>query len=164
VLVCNRRKDRLKFQFFEEGIRMSNQQNNKRSLGAILALGALVLSSSAFAADALGMKVVRDAETGQLRGPTPVEAQLMQTQQNQVKGTNKSKGMLTGTTTPQQVVTKRGAVMMELTEDSMVYSVAKVNADGKLEMQCVTGSDAASKFVNNKSLPASSHSEHKHDK
>ncbi len=141
---------------------MSNQQNNKRSLGAIFALGALVLSSAAFAADAVGMKVVRDAETGQLRGPTPAEAQLMQAQQNQVKG--KSKGMLTGTTAPQQVVTKRGAVMMELTEDSMVYSVAKVNADGKLEMQCVTGSDAASKFVNNKSLPATSHSEHKHDK
>ena len=158
-----------RFQLIEERIQMFNQQNNKRSLGAILALGALVLSSSAFAASVpdttMGMIVVRDAETGKLRGATPAEAQAMQVQENQLKASGKtaSVGMLTGTASPQQVVNRHGAVMMELTEDTMVYSVVKRTADGKLDMQCVTGADAAKKYLSNKTIPATS-SEHKHDK
>ena len=148
---------------------MFNQQNNKRNLAAILALGALMLSSSAFAASlpdtTMGMIVVRDAETGKLRGATPAEAQAMQLQQNELKASGKtaSVGMLTGNPSPQLTVNKHGTTMMELTEDSMVYSVVKRTADGKLDMQCVTGTAAAHKYLNNKSIPATS-SEHKHDK
>lgn len=147
---------------------MSNQQNNKRGLGAglgsILALGALVLSSSAFAAgltDSMGMIAVRDAETGQLRGATPAEAQLMQAQQNSVRVG--AAGLITGTVSPQMTINKFGAKKLEMTEDTLVYSVVTRKADGSLDMQCVTGADAANKFINNKSTTATS-SEHKHDK
>lgn len=131
---------------------------NKRGLGALVALTALVVSSAAFAADGKdGMKVVRDQVTGELRGPTPVEAQAMAAQEK-AKAPAKALGLLTGTE-PQQKVMKNGAVMMELTEESMVYSVVTRKADGSLDMQCVHGSDAAHKVVNGKVTK-----EHKHDK
>jgi hypothetical protein len=133
---------------------------NKRGLGALVALTALVVSSAAFAADGKdGMKVVRDAATGELRAPTPAEAQTMHAQEK-AKAPSKAVGMLTGAVEPQQKLMANGTVMMELTEDSMVYSVVTKKADGSLDMQCVTGSDAANKVINGKSTKQ----EHKHDK
>lgn len=153
---------------------MSIGKNEK--LGAIAALTALMLSGSAFAAvtevvlDApvvtspAGMKVVRDSVTGALRAPTSAEAQAMVAQEMAaIKASGKTGvGMLTGTDTPQQQITENGAIMLELAEDTMVYSVMKRAADGSLSMQCVTGADAAKKLINSKS-PATKQ-EHKHDK
>ena len=156
---------------------MSIGKNEKRGLGAIAALTALMLSASAFAgtvsaplvteaatASPAGLKVVRDSVSGQLRAPTGAEAQAMAEQDMaNLKAKGKaSVGILTGTEAPQQQMTASGAVRMELSEDTMVYSVVKRAADGSLEMQCVTGAAAAKKFVNSKS-PATKQ-EHKHDK
>ncbi len=52
-------------------------------------------------------------------------------------------GMLTGRANPQPVKLANGAVAQELDASSMVYTVARVNADGRVEMVCVNGADAA---------------------
>lgn len=153
---------------------MSIGKNEQRGLGAMAALTALMLSASAFAGTVsapvvtevaaatspVGMKVVRDSVTGELRAPTGAEAQAMVAQEK-VKG-KASVGMLTGTEAPQQQLTSSGAVRMELSEDSMVYSVVKRADDGSLSMECVTGADAAKKLINSKSTATKQ--EHKHDK
>ncbi|MEN9866499.1 MAG: hypothetical protein RL748_2089 [Pseudomonadota bacterium] len=149
-----------------------------KKIGALAALTALMLSGSALAGTAslqlatdapvttspAGMKVVRDATTGELRAPTAAEAKAMLEQDMAaIKANGKAGvGMLTGTDAPQQKVVESGAVMLELAEDTMVYSVVKRAADGSLNMQCVTGADAAKKLLHSKS-PATKQ-EHKHDK
>ncbi len=151
-------------------------KNENPGLAAIAILGALMLSASAFAVETVvlvdppataipaGLKVVRDSVTGQLRAPTSAEAQAMANQDMAaMKASAKTAvGMVTGTIAPEQTVTSNGAVMLELTEDTMVYSVVQRAADGSMSMQCVTGSDAAKKLINSKS-PATKQ-EHKHDK
>jgi len=157
---------------------MSIEKNEKRGLGAVAVLGALMLSTSAFAgtvsaplvteaptaSSSAGMKVVRDSVSGQLRAPTGAEAQAMAAQEmSSLKSNGKGAvGMLTGDEAPQQKITETGAVSLELSEETMVYSVVKRAADGSLNMQCVTGADAAKKLINSKS-PATKQ-EHKHDK
>ncbi len=155
---------------------MSIEKTQKRGLVAMAALSALMLSASAFAGTVsaplmteaatgpAGMKVVRDSATGELRAPTGAEAQAMAAQDMaSLKAKGKaSVGMLTGTEAPQQQLTSTGAVRMELSEESMVYSVVKRATDGSLSMECVTGADAAKKLINSKS-PATKQ-EHKHDK
>ncbi len=125
----------------------------KRAFGTLAALTALMVSSAVFAADAVdmpGMKVVKDALTGQLRAPTDDELKAAQAQmRSKSRSVSKAVGMITGTDAPQAVTLANGTVMMELTEDSMVYSVLKRNPDGSMEMQCVHGEDAAHNAVHN---------------
>lgn len=56
-------------------------------------------------------------------------------------------GMLTGKLNPQPVKLAGGGVAQELDASTMMYSVARVNADGTVEMVCVNGSDAAAKAM-----------------
>lgn len=137
----------------------------RHCLGLTLSAAALTLlaASHASAQDA-GMKVVKDAQTGQLRAPTADEFKKMQAQENTLKsGKKKSLGMLTNTEEPKLVPHRRGGLKMELTEDTMVYSVATRNADGSFTMQCVTGADAADKAVNQASTSTKGHEGHNHD-
>ncbi len=56
-------------------------------------------------------------------------------------------GMLTGKLNPQPVKLAGGGVAQELDASTMMYSVARVAADGTVEMVCVNGSDAADKAL-----------------
>ncbi len=56
-------------------------------------------------------------------------------------------GMLTGKLNPQPQKLPGGAVAQELDATTMVYSVARINADGMVEMVCVNGSEAAAKAL-----------------
>ena len=56
-------------------------------------------------------------------------------------------GMLTGKLNPQPVVHADGTVSQELDAGSMMYTVARRNADGSIEMVCVNGSEAAQKAL-----------------
>jgi hypothetical protein len=104
-----------------------------------------------------GMKVVKDPQTGELRAPTADEFKKMQAQENAARSAKKKNlGILTHTEEPKLVRHRRGGLKMELTEDSMVYSVLTRNADGSLAMQCVTGADAAQKALNQQAAPVSS--------
>jgi len=56
-------------------------------------------------------------------------------------------GMLTGQRNPQPVQLAGGGVSQELDASTMVYSVARTNADGSIERVCVTGADEAAKAM-----------------
>lgn len=82
--------------------------------------------------------VVRDAETGQLRAPTAEEA----------KALNASRGKAARSSlaaAPEPRTLANGAVAMDLDESTMVFSVARRNADGTISRFDVQGKDAAEK-------------------
>ena len=58
--------------------------------------------------------------------------------------------MLTGTVDPQAVRQANGTVGVELTTDTVMYSVARKNADGTISQYCVNGDEAAQRLVSAK--------------
>jgi hypothetical protein len=84
---------------------------------------------------AAGQQSAVDAKTDKLRQPTPDEAidlneaikKLYERQPEGLKATNFA----------------NGAVMLELTEDYMEVSVIKINPDGSMSVECVSGMKAA---------------------
>lgn len=85
-----------------------------------------------------GMVVVRDAQTGQLRAPTPAEARAL---------APKATSAMTAQGKPSMVTHASGARQVHLGERGLVYSVVTRDADGKLAEQCVHGADAADRAV-----------------
>ncbi|HTD05791.1 post-PEP-CTERM-1 domain-containing protein [Undibacterium sp.] len=116
-----------------------------------------------------GMRVFKDPVTGKLRAPTAEEEEALN---NQVKADEANK---TGRQAKQarvkrvaEVQRPDGSVMVELDESTMTYSVATRNADGSINMECVTGDEAADKLVNSasstkKSVNVSKAKEHNHE-
>jgi hypothetical protein len=116
---------------------------------ASLALAVAALSSAPALADPQGMRVARDAQTGQVRAPTAEENKALDeaaARMRAAKGQGRV-GMATGKVDPQAVTHPDGTVELELDESTLVYSVARRKADGSIEMFCVEGSEAASKAL-----------------
>ena len=105
------------------------------------ALAALALAAAAPLAAQAAPKsvVVRDAETGQLRAPTAEEAKSL----GAARG--KSARSALAVAAPEPRTLANGAVAMDLDESTMVYSVARRNADGTISRFDVQGKDAAEK-------------------
>ena len=97
---------------------------------SLLALAAI--AQPAFSQSA--MTVVRDAETGELRAPTPAEASALQ-------GTSRARAAA-AQARPQSVLRPDGTRALDLGERGLVYSVATRGADGKLSRKCVKGDHA----------------------
>jgi hypothetical protein len=97
---------------------------------------AMALAACAAAAQAgdAGLTVVRDAETGALRAPTAAEAAALQ-------GTGRAPS---GVARIVQRKMPSGAIMAEVPESLMLYSVVRVQADGSLVRSCVQGGSQAS--------------------
>lgn len=97
-------------------------------LVATCALGAAVSTMAQEAAT-----VVRDAETGKLRAPTPAELKALQAKNPQPK------------TLAPAVSSLRpdGTRSVNLGERGMVYALAKRNADGTVSEHCVKDGEAA---------------------
>ena len=89
--------------------------------------------------------VVRDAQTGQMRAPTAQEAAALQSKSP--AATNRI-GMITGRVNPPEIRHANGAVGQELDASTMMFSVARIGADGKLTMACISGEEAAQAAVN----------------
>lgn len=115
---------------------------------AALALTALA-AAPAFAAPEAGMRVARDSKTSPVRAPTAAEAKVLDAATAKMRAAkgNQRVGMANGTLNPEPVTHADGTVELELDETSMVYTVARRNADGSIEMVCVEGSDAANKAL-----------------
>jgi hypothetical protein len=75
-------------------------------------------------------QVVRDAETGELRAPTAQEAAALRA----AGGPAESRA-----STAREIRHKNGAVEMRLDESTMMYSVARRQADGSITQACVQG-------------------------
>ncbi|QGZ37899.1 putative secreted protein with PEP-CTERM sorting signal [Pseudoduganella flava] len=139
------------------GVGFAARRNRRAAAGAGLALAALGMSSGALAADTAqevtqssavkesGMVVVRDAESGQLRAPTPAEYRKLVPQAAAAREANLARGV---SKAPQVVVNKHGARSLNV-EHKAVYSVLTRNADGSVTEACVTGEDAANALIDN---------------
>jgi len=112
----------------------------KLIVGAALALGV--------AASAQAQRVTKDSVTGELRAPTADEVKAMDASTG--KRASRPVGMLSGSTDPQAVRQPNGTVGQELTTDTVMYSVARKNADGTVSQYCVSGDEAAQRLVSAK--------------
>lgn len=106
-----------------------------------------------------GMVVVRDAQSGQLRAPTPAEIRAL--------APPPAAAQMNAPSQPALVTHPGGSRQVRLGERGLVYSVVTRGADGKLAEQCVHGAAAADKAVNasaNPAAPAAPHKEgHRHE-
>lgn len=112
----------------------------------LFALAALALG---VAASAQAQRVTKDSVTGELRAPTADEVKAMDASTG--KRAAAPVGILSGKADPQPQRLPSGAVAQELTTDTMMYSVARKNADGTVSQYCVTGDEAAQRLVKAKS-------------
>jgi hypothetical protein len=130
------------------------------------------ISLSAMAADAQpGLRVARDAETGALRAPTAEELKALTATPVASTGTDRAaakasppRGLITGRINPPEIVHPDGTIEQELDDSTLMYSVARRGADGKLEMYCVPGKEAADQIVKGKKAVARAAKEHKHER
>lgn len=112
------------------------------------------LKTIALAAVALGMaagaqaqRVTKDSVTGELRAPTADEVKALDAAAGNGKRAAAPTGILSGKADPQPQRLPNGTVVQELTTDTMMYSVARKNADGTISQYCVTGDEAAQRLV-----------------
>lgn len=98
------------------------------------------VSAEADVAPNAGMRVAIDAATGLPRALTAKEAAELDALGAKSRETARAPAVRTFTA-------RGGAVGADLGESHMVYSVATVDADGKLRMECVTGADHADAAV-----------------
>ena len=114
-----------------------------------------------------GLRVVKDPVSGELRAPTAAEAAQLSAPSSEGKSRARtadtgSRGLLTGTLNPKVVVNADGSEMLELTEDSQSYSVARRNPDGSITMECVTGLKAAAQAMKPNQRNAKMSKDHSH--
>ena len=106
-----------------------------------------------------GMVVVRDADTGHLRAPTPAEAQALHPRTN-------ASAAAAAAPAPRMIIGPGGRRSVKLDQRHMVYSVVTRGADGKLEEQCVHGADAAhgaAQPAGTQPPSTTNHKEHHHE-
>lgn len=122
---------------------------------AALALPAAASQQDPAPASEQGMVVVRDAETGKLRAPTPLEARALQPRPS-------ASAAAAAATPPKIVVGPGGRRSVRLGERHMVYSVVTRDSDGKLAGQCVHGTHAVDGALA-KPAPATKPEERRHE-
>lgn len=109
-------------------------------LAACAALALALSAPTAFAAEE-GLRVVRDAKTGQLRVPNAAEARQLEGR------ATAPRGVLTGRLSPKPERLANGALRVELTQDQMMYSVATRGADGSVTRHCVPNTTIAERMA-----------------
>ena len=97
-----------------------------------LCVAAVALAGAAQADE--GVRVVRDPETGKLRAPTADEARDLDARE--------PRGAALRRAAPRARVLNNGTIALEVGEDHMMSSVARVNADGSLDRYCVPAGKA----------------------
>lgn len=128
------------------------------TLAALCLPAAAQDNTAAAPAQGQGMVVVRDAQTGQLREPTPAEIRALQPAPSASITAPAQASIVTG---------PGGRRSVRLGERHMVYSVVKRDAEGKLGEQCVHGVHAAERAAHGAHQPAikqaTPHEEHRHE-
>lgn len=124
------------------------------AMAALCALALFSLQAKAQEQDeSKGMVVVRDAQTGKMRAPTPDELRAL-------RAKTPPSAAMAGAPQAQALSNRRsGARGVRLGEKTLVYDVVTRGADGKLSSECVHGEDAAEAAVRH--APNATHAEHK---
>lgn len=110
-------------------------------------------ASSSTTSGARGLTVVRDAETGRLRTPTPDEMRALQ---------RKGPAALAAPAQPTMITGADGRRHVQLGERGLVYSVVRRGPDGKLDQQCVHGAEAAGRVLAQPAPGADQEARHDH--
>lgn len=110
-------------------------------------------ASSSTTSGGRGLTVVRDAETGRLRAPTPDEMRALQ---------RKGPAALAAPAQPTVVTGADGRRHVQLGESGLVYSVVRRGPDGKLDQQCVHGAEAAGRALAQPAPGADQEARHDH--
>jgi hypothetical protein len=118
------------------------RRKGRRAVGAGLALAALGMAQGAAAQQQEGMVAVRDAETGQLRPPTPQEAQALRAAAKSTTSALQRQALQAG---QQRQTTRRadGTRAAKVSDRAMMYSVVRRDENGRLREQCVAGAEKA---------------------
>jgi hypothetical protein len=130
---------------------------NASAMAALCALAAFSLHAKAQGqASEQGMVVVRDAQTGKMRAPTPDELKALRAQ---------SPAAMAPGAAPQQAPRalaprRDGTRGMRLGDKHMVYEVVTRDADGKLNGECIQGDAAAAATLDAAGVQ---HKEHAHE-
>ena len=114
-----------------------------RSLPATAAAIALAMTLAApVAADAAeAMRVVRDPQTGELRGPTAAEAAAFEKAEAQLRAARGGKAAQRPSA-PQEITYPDGTVETPLGDDTVMSSVATLAPDGSIRMHCLPAQQA----------------------
>jgi len=131
-------------------------------LRSAVAIAALAFAGSALAAGQEGQTVAKDQRTGKLRNATAAEVQklneLRKAEREVQKAARAASGApVAGVASLQQ----NGVLAAHVDEESMMHTVVRRTADGKLEAECAHGSHAAHSAL---STPVSTHAkEHQNE-
>lgn len=109
------------------------------SLRIALPIAAAALAFLGGAAQAQTVIVVNPDNAAELRAT--VETSMRAAQRGE------RVGLITGRRNPEAMRVDRTAIQQELDATTLMYSVARVGADGKIERVCVNGSEAAQKAL-----------------
>lgn len=137
-------------------------QKRVSTLRSAVAIAALAFAGSALAAGQEGQTVAKDKHTGKLRNATAAEVQqlneLRKAERAAMKAARAASGApATGVARLQQ----NGVVAAHVDEESMMHTVVRRTADGKLEAECAHGAHAAETAL---STPVSTHAkEHQNE-
>ncbi len=96
---------------------------------------------------ALALGSAAQAQQVQVRADGAAQARATMEASMKAAARGQKVGMLTGKLNPQPQKLPGGGVAQELDATTMVYSVARINADGVVEMVCVNGTEAAEKAL-----------------
>ena len=123
--------------------------------GAALAIG-LGLASAVHA-----QTTARDTPTSDARAPTADEAAALAAKPE--GKASAARGLLTGKINPQAIVHPDGTVEQELDDSTVMYSVARRNADGSISTYCVPGAKNAERLVRGTTAVAKTGKGHAHE-
>jgi hypothetical protein len=113
-----------------------------------------MMLAAPFAANAAeAMRVVRDPQTGELRGPTAAEAAAFQKAEAQLRAARSGKPA-SRASAKKEITHPDGTVEMPLGEDTMMSSVATLAPDGSIRMHCLPSPQARSLVKGSKKTTA----------
>jgi len=108
----------------------------KLSLSKIVAVGVATLGlAGAAQAQNVIVRSLDAAESAKVRAA--IEASMQAATRGQ------RIGMVTGTVDPQPQMSRNGMVSQELDASTLMFSVARVNAEGRVEMVCINSLESA---------------------
>ena len=126
--------------------------------GAALCLAAFATPTAMAGNDSIGMRVVRDPVSGQLRAPTHEEFKAMQDEEKAARAAARTPATAAAeaAAAPVRVQGPGGAKGVRAGDAFLSYAVVTRQADGSLDTACVTGAEAAEKLVLAKPAAATS--------
>jgi len=107
----------------------------------------ITLRTTAIALAGMTLGLAAQAQHARVVSDNPEQARATMEASMRAAARGQKVGMISGRLNPQPEKLANGAVVQELDAGTMVYSVARVNADGKVELVCVEGSEAAKKAM-----------------